>query len=1279
MGCCCCCCGSSASAGSYSNPKYTALAEEYRVLELSENELNTFGKLFRRIDLDDSGTISIEELMTALGMDTVFQKRIFGMFDTDGSGKISFAEMVFAFWDFCTLSSISFAAFAFSLYDFDRSGSLSAKEVKQVLVDVYGEDRRSNSVLKSALENVKGNQMDLNAFHSFTKSHQDILLPVFQVQLGTKNWERKTSSRDMHSRGEYIPVQDYINKRLNRTAEKKTKLRKKKRHASTKNSDMHEDHGSHRKVAVQDARMHYNDDDPYDRNLSPKNKTCSLLRKICTGYFAVIPTIMIPANQTVNAFRPDNDEASGGEDTIDEDLIFTDRESYYSEPAVSEVLDESIAVVDDNLYALRLKVKTLSTQLGQSGFIIDESMFKLDDDLSSNFSSHHGDSEGGMDSAVDKYLKSHQHMLFNSHKPEDAPIPEQLIVPPVDGKETHHSTYIVLPSQRNQVEANIPEHLIQPHEEEGTRHTYISSPPLQIDTNIPEHLTRDRATRHTYTTDSHHVLDTHISDHITTTISSPLVAKTKTLKTTTISDVSEMVEMMMVVSSKTAQGDADAFDLEYQDDLDYIDFLSSHGNLSHHIDGVDSILAADIEEDEYEEDFLPDDNKAYDPAKLSIIKKSIKERRVNKVNYTANDVSIEVAENVSKFQPTPPQHHPPPPAIRADSLEKAKIAQQQQSAQTNPVIVSTYQLVQVAPALPKLMNIPQHANNGNSRNVAHPQSKENKVAPVINVRRVSGGHDLRNRNTADGLVRARNDAKASLETSRSLPTNQHKKDDAPPSVEPNSNPNRYPNPNPPPKSRNETSDNNVRNKGRKLVAGDGRAFVAEKSHENSASNSPKAPPVKDIGPSNITQISNKPTNVKMSLIAAYLTPLKNMGQFAAGGTTEKKTPKQQKAKKASRVWIEDPKYKYDDATGLFSSFEIEELEYKSYYMKLSKREKKPRPPVFARPKRENGVESIPEEKEQENNEISSPPVAVAVAVASDTAVNNVSASLEFTAGSDTVFPHLQATITHTPHSKTTTTPDRRRQSPLHGSTSRNRLEQTTESLSYSPDVVIATPREEEQHTFRPITEPNDNEYSGDYGDDFDGVVEDNHNLSSKNTAHDDNHDNNNQGRVEEEEAIPTDGGNDNVDDDHDMYRDFTPSPASATVEVVTAYGDDGDQAGSDDDMYNYAWDGEVQDSPVHSPSLNKNRGNREQVSLGPTISAESPSHHAATRVDDDMFVSEEQMMMELPSLLRRDADLQGGDEEDEYYNDYNEFNKTDNSNAAAVLDHDSIYDLDPFD
>ena len=314
-----------------------------------------------------------------------------------------------------------------------------------------------------------------------------------------------------------------------------------------------------------------------------------------------------------------------------------------------------------------------------------------------------------------------------------------------------------------------------------------------------------------------------------------------------------------------------------------------------------------------------------------------------------------------------------------------------------------------------------------------------------------------------------------------------------------------------------------------------------------------------------------------------------------------------------------------------------------------------------------------------------------VAAASDT--------LEFTAGSDTVvFPHLQSTTT-----TTITTPYHSKTPVDHQSPRSISLEQTTESLSYSPDVAataIVTPREDSNitttattiitttaaaggGTFRPIVaEPNDNEYSGDYSNEFDMVAieEDCNNSINSNTN---NNSNNYPSKNTDEEVddavavVVVDGDDDEVD--HDMYRDFTPSPpASATAEVDQAVSDD-------DDMYNYTWDGEGQDSPSHG----KEAGDHDSLVLlllGPTESAASPSHHAAaaatvtttvtTTMADEMSLSEEQMMMELPSIVREDMELQHeDDEEDEYYNDYNEFNNT----GAAVLDQDSLYDLDPFD
>ena len=269
-------------------------------------------------------------------------------------------------------------------------------------------------------------------------------------------------------------------------------------------------------------------------------------------------------------------------------------------------------------------MQTLSTQLGQSGFIIDDSMFKVDDDLSSNFRSQHGESDGAMNSAVEKYLISRRQIQ------DTATIPEQLTVPLQNERTIHIHTSRQLALA---LESNIPEHLIQPPREEVNQAS-IPISPLRIETEIPEQLTRAGGgddSHPGYHTDNQSVMDTHISDHITTTISPLQSANSKVLKATTISDVSEMVEMMMMVSYKPApaQGDAPTYDSDYQDDLNYMDYLSSHGNIAHQNDEDASILADDNNEDEYDEDFLPYDGNThtYDPTKLRVLKKSIKERR----------------------------------------------------------------------------------------------------------------------------------------------------------------------------------------------------------------------------------------------------------------------------------------------------------------------------------------------------------------------------------------------------------------------------------------------------------------------------------------------------------------------------------------------------------------------------------------------------------------------------------------------------------------------------
>lgn len=67
--------------------KFQAWNEHFKTLSLSLSDLKKLHKIFSRVDFDNSGDISLAELLAHINLDrTRFTERIFSIFDDDKSG-----------------------------------------------------------------------------------------------------------------------------------------------------------------------------------------------------------------------------------------------------------------------------------------------------------------------------------------------------------------------------------------------------------------------------------------------------------------------------------------------------------------------------------------------------------------------------------------------------------------------------------------------------------------------------------------------------------------------------------------------------------------------------------------------------------------------------------------------------------------------------------------------------------------------------------------------------------------------------------------------------------------------------------------------------------------------------------------------------------------------------------------------------------------------------------------------------------------------------------------
>ncbi|XP_069867087.1 calcineurin subunit B type 2 [Dipodomys merriami] len=107
-----------------------------------QDELRRLGKRFKKIDLDKSGALSVEEFLSLPQLkQNPLVKRVVEIFDVDGDGVVDFREFIMGASQFSVKGAEEEKLrFAFRIYDIDNDGFISNGELFQVLKMMVGDN-----------------------------------------------------------------------------------------------------------------------------------------------------------------------------------------------------------------------------------------------------------------------------------------------------------------------------------------------------------------------------------------------------------------------------------------------------------------------------------------------------------------------------------------------------------------------------------------------------------------------------------------------------------------------------------------------------------------------------------------------------------------------------------------------------------------------------------------------------------------------------------------------------------------------------------------------------------------------------------------------------------------------------------------------------------------------------------------------------------------------------------------------------------------------------------
>lgn len=111
-------------------------------------EIKRLGKRFKKLDLDNNGSLSVDEFMSLpeLQQNPLVQ-RVIDIFDEDGNGEVDFKEFIQGVSQFSVKGDkTSKLKFAFRIYDIDNDGYISNGELFQVLKMMVGSNLKDTQL-----------------------------------------------------------------------------------------------------------------------------------------------------------------------------------------------------------------------------------------------------------------------------------------------------------------------------------------------------------------------------------------------------------------------------------------------------------------------------------------------------------------------------------------------------------------------------------------------------------------------------------------------------------------------------------------------------------------------------------------------------------------------------------------------------------------------------------------------------------------------------------------------------------------------------------------------------------------------------------------------------------------------------------------------------------------------------------------------------------------------------------------------------------------------------